>query len=123
MLACTLVLFPGLVMYRLLWPKSAQPDYSDEKYDGRRGVEDCDLAFRLSQQGIKIHLLRSAEAIHYPHEKDKEKRKMEGYENCKYFNRKFSTMETQLYLDFYLDDKDFTDINQISMEMKSELSA
>lgn len=95
----------------------------DEKYDGRWGVEDSDLAFRLMQQGIKIHLLRSAEAIHYPHEKDKEERKKQGYENCRYFNRKFNTMETQIFLDSYLADTNFTDINKISIEMVSGTNA
>jgi glycosyltransferase involved in cell wall biosynthesis len=89
----------------------------DSKYDGRWGMEDNDLAFRLVQQGIKIHFLRSAQAIHYPHDKNKAERRAEGYHNCEYFNAKYGTLETQLFLDCYLDVSEFTDINRISIEM------
>jgi len=90
----------------------------DEKYDGRWGVEDNDLALRLGQRGIKIHFLRSAEAIHYPHDKNKQERRIEGLPNCSYFNSKFGTVETQLFLDSYLNIIELVDINKISMEMK-----
>jgi glycosyltransferase involved in cell wall biosynthesis len=74
----------------------------DENYDGRWGVEDIDLGFRLNQNGNKIYLLRSAKAIHYPHGKNKKERKLEGYENLKYFHHKFNTFETKVFYERYL---------------------
>lgn len=90
----------------------------DENYDGRWGGEDNDIAIRLVQQGVKLHLLRSAEAIHYPHDKDAEGRQSEGYQNCKYLNDKYGTLETQLLFDHYLDETNFVDINKLSIEIR-----
>ncbi|MBD0254140.1 MAG: glycosyltransferase [Cytophagales bacterium] len=84
----------------------------DEKYDGRWGVEDNDLGYRLHQNGVQICLLREAVSIHYPHGKDKVSRHHEGYENCRYFNNKFPGIETQLFLDHYTS-KELVDINEL----------
>lgn len=86
----------------------------DESYDGRWGMEDQDLGFRLQQNGVKICLLRSASSIHYPHGKDKLKRHLEGYQNCLYFNNKFKTLESQIYLENYRSTT-LVDINEISL--------
>lgn len=75
----------------------------DKNYDGRWGVEDLDLGFRLSQNDRKIFLLTTAMAIHYPHGKNKKERKMEGYENLKYFYAKFNTPETKIFFEKYLE--------------------
>jgi GT2 family glycosyltransferase len=91
----------------------------DEKYDGRWGGEDNDLAYRLMQEGIKIHLLRSAKAIHYPHEKNTAQRNIEGFQNCRYFHSKFRTPETELFLDTYLT-PGFVDINDIFLEIRNK---
>jgi glycosyltransferase involved in cell wall biosynthesis len=88
----------------------------DENFDGRWGIEDNEVAFRLNQNGVKIYFLRSAEAIHYPHEKDKEGRRLEAYQNCLYFNSKFGTKETRLFLEHYMNDREFVDLNRICME-------
>jgi glycosyltransferase involved in cell wall biosynthesis len=88
----------------------------DEQFDGRWGVEDNEIAYRLSQLGVKIYLLRSAEAIHYPHEKDKEGRRAEGYQNCLYFNNKFKSLQTRVVLEHYMNDKEFVDLNKLCME-------
>lgn len=88
----------------------------DDKFDGRWGIEDNEIAFRLNQNGVKIYLLRSAEAIHYPHEKDKEGRRVEAYTNCVYFNDKFKTKETRIFLEHYMNDREFVDVNRICME-------
>jgi glycosyltransferase involved in cell wall biosynthesis len=86
----------------------------DEQYNGRWGCEDNDLGFRLNQSGTGIHLLRSAKSIHYPHYEDFSEKKKQGYLNCLYFNDKFRTAETQLFLDTYMNDI-FTDINIMRM--------
>jgi glycosyltransferase involved in cell wall biosynthesis len=91
----------------------------DESYDGRWGVEDNDLGMRLFQAGIKIHLLRSAKCIHYPHnDENKPDRVLQGRENCQYFHDKFQTYETALFLKHY-GDLEFVDINLISLRQSS----
>lgn len=82
----------------------------DANYDGRWGVEDNDLGFRLLANGCRIRLLLSAEAIHYPHEKNKLERHLQGYLICCYFHNKFVTFETQVFLDHYMDES-FFDVN------------
>lgn len=84
----------------------------DESFDGRWGSEDNDLAYRLHRNGVKISLLRSAEAIHYPHGKDKAERQKEGYLNCAYFHGKFQTIETRLFYETYMNNE-FVDINHL----------
>jgi glycosyltransferase involved in cell wall biosynthesis len=74
----------------------------DENYDCRWGGEDNDLGFRLCRDGVKISVLRSASVIHYPHDK-KQDRIREGYENCRYFDSKFNTFETNLFYERYID--------------------
>lgn len=86
-------------------------NYFDEDYDGKWGVEDNDLGFRLHQKKVKILLLKSAQAIHYPHKKNKSDLHQEGYHNCRYFHDKFQTVTTKLFLDNFLN-KEFTDINK-----------
>ena len=90
----------------------------DEGYDGRWGIEDNDLGYRLHKHGIAIHLLRSAEAMHYPHQKDKEERRLEGLQNCNYFHKKFQTLETSLYLDNYMNSSEFVDINKLILQIR-----
>lgn len=85
----------------------------DENYDGRWGVEDNDLGFRLQQSGVSICLLRTATSIHYPHGKDKDARQLEGYQNCVYFHSKFKTKETELFLDHYVNGGSLPDINEL----------
>jgi glycosyltransferase involved in cell wall biosynthesis len=87
----------------------------DEGYDGRWGVEDNDLGFRLHLYGVNICLLRSALSIHFPHGKDKAERREEGYQNCLYFHNKFNTLETKLFLDHY-NSPSLDDINDISIK-------
>ncbi len=87
----------------------------DEKYNLRWGVEDNDLGFRLHHSGVKLHILREAKSIHYPHSKNKEERHLEGYQNCQYFHEKFNTVETGIFLGTFLL-KELTDINKLSLE-------
>jgi glycosyltransferase involved in cell wall biosynthesis len=90
----------------------------DESYDGKWGIEDVDLGLRLHQNGVQISLLRTAQAIHYPHGKDKIERDKEGYQNSIYFHNKFNTIETKLYLENY---GRLVDINEICQNMVSEV--
>jgi glycosyltransferase involved in cell wall biosynthesis len=92
--------------------------FFDETYDGRWGVEDNDLGYRLHQNGVKLCLLRAATSIHYPHEKNAHDRKLEGYQNSLYFHNKFNTPETKLFLDNFRADS-LVDINSLSLKMYS----
>lgn len=92
----------------------------DENYDLRWGVEDNDLGFRLYHSGVKLHLLREAKSIHYPHSKNKEDRHLEGYKNCQYFHKKFNTLETALFLERFLE-VELADINKLSLEREEKL--
>jgi GT2 family glycosyltransferase len=84
----------------------------DENYDGRWGVEDNDLGFRLHQNGVRISLLRKAQSIHYPHDKNKRERILEGLDNRKYFHQKFNCYPTKLFLECYkLGSTEYIDIN------------
>ena len=75
--------------------------FFDENYDGNWGCEDNDLGYRLHQAKKEIVLCRRAVALHLPHEVDLNRRIQQGTENCRYFNQKFTTPETQLFLDYY----------------------
>lgn len=91
----------------------------DPRFDGRWGVEDNDLGFRLAKAGVKIALLRDAVSIHYPHAKDEETRYRQGYENCIYFHQKHGTLGTQLFLQHYRT-KGFYDINRAMLEISAK---
>ncbi|MBD0258213.1 MAG: glycosyltransferase [Cytophagales bacterium] len=91
----------------------------DEAYDGRWGVEDNDLGYRLYRNGVKICLLRTAQSIHYPHGKDKASRHQEGLENCRYFHGKFPCLETRLFLQSYTS-TELTDINAMCLQMTGQ---
>lgn len=84
----------------------------DERYDGRWGVEDNDLGFRLHRRGIEIHLLRDAQCIHYPHSGEKTEKEKQGLENCRYFYSKYPTVETGIFLQYYGQDGT-VDINDL----------
>ena len=88
----------------------------DESYNGRWGVEDNDLGFRLQAFGVKTYLLRSAQTIHYPHYRSYDDMREQGTKNCAYFHSKFPTPETKLFLDYYMH-PGFLDINQLALEM------
>ena len=75
----------------------------DEGYDGSWGCEDNDLGYRLHKNHIKIKLCRAAESFHYPHQEDADAKVEQGYRNCQYFNSKFDTPETNLFLKHYKD--------------------
>ena len=87
----------------------------DEGYNERWGCEDNDLGFRLSQNGVKITLCRSAEAVHFPHEKNMVQKQAQGYENCKYFHDKFQTEATRIFLENYMQlvSNEAVDINEL----------
>jgi len=87
----------------------------DENYDGRWGMEDFDLGFRLHQAGIRLCLLKSAESIHYPQAKDMTERKQQGFQNCAYFNDKFKTFETDLYYRNY-HQIELVDVNLVCLQ-------
>lgn len=70
----------------------------DENFDGRWGVEDNDLGYRLHISGVKIQVLKTARVIHYPHGKDKLDRVTNAYQNAVYFHAKFKTLATELFL-------------------------
>jgi glycosyltransferase involved in cell wall biosynthesis len=90
----------------------------DENYNGRWGVEDNDLGYRLQQKGIRTYLLRSAQTIHYPHYRSKADMIEQGTKNCIYFHNKFPTRETKLFLEFYMH-PDFLDINKMVLEQRT----
>jgi glycosyltransferase involved in cell wall biosynthesis len=87
----------------------------DENYNGKWGVEDNDLGYRLYNNGVTFSLLREATSVHYPqdHEYGDNVRKLqEGYENCTYFHNKFKSIQTKLFLDYFRDTS-FADINEL----------
>lgn len=92
----------------------------DEQYDGRWGVEDNDLGFRLHKAGVQIHLLRSATCIHYPHNTAKPEKERQGLENCTYFSNKYSTPETKLFLQNYLH-PEYPDVNLLLLKMTDKV--
>lgn len=76
----------------------------DENYDGRWGAEDQDLGYRLHKANKQIVLCRQAAVVHLPLSAESSARAQEGYENCRYFNKKFHTVESQVFLDYYAQD-------------------
>ncbi|MEG4960650.1 MULTISPECIES: glycosyltransferase [unclassified Microcoleus] len=76
----------------------------DENYDGNWGAEDQDLGYRLHLVNKKIVLCRKAAVLHLPSPSDSKAKEKQGYENCKYFNQKFQTFESQLFFDAYAND-------------------
>ena len=93
----------------------------DESYDGKWGVEDNDLGFRLHQAGVRIYLLREAQCIHYPHNTHKPEKERQGRENCSFFYSKFPTVETGIFLKHYGEDA-FVDINILCMQAANRIS-
>lgn len=92
--------------------------FFDEAYDTRWGVEDLDLGYRLHKSGERLVLLRSAQAIHYPHGKNKTERKIEGYENLRYFGQKFDSIEIATFIENYHEESiGLKDLNQIIFEV------
>lgn len=83
----------------------------DKNYDGRWGVEDNDVGYRLQQEGVKLHLLRSAQAIHFPHGKKRKNVQAEGYINCQYFYRKFPSIYIGCFLEHFLETGELPDLN------------
>lgn len=76
----------------------------DERYDGRWSTEDNDLGYRLHHANKKIMLCRDAIALHLPHKLNVRSRLSDVIENCRYFNNKYRTFESQLYFDHYAKD-------------------
>lgn len=76
----------------------------DENYDGNWGAEDQDLGYRLHQANKEIVLCRKAIVLHLPYQSDSNLKAKQAYENCKYFNQKFQTFESQLFFDSYTND-------------------
>jgi glycosyltransferase involved in cell wall biosynthesis len=77
-------------------------DGFDENYDGNWGCEDNDLGYRLQQEHLDLAFCREVQVLHLPHGSNLDLKKLEGYENCKYFHNKFQTAETELFLSYYL---------------------
>lgn len=102
----------------------AQIGLFDESYDTKWGVEDLDLGYRLHQSGERLVLLRSAQAIHYPHGKDKAARKAEGYENLLYFRTKFDSIEVRTFLERYYEESNgLKDLNEMIFETYKSIAA
>lgn len=76
----------------------------DESYDGNWGAEDQDLGYRLHQAKKQIVLCKKAMVLHLPSPSDSNVKAKQAYENCKYFNQKFQTFESQLFFDAYAND-------------------
>jgi glycosyltransferase involved in cell wall biosynthesis len=70
----------------------------DTNYDGRWGMEDIDLGYRLFKKGLGFELARECSAIHYPHENDVESKFREEEVNKKYFAKKFNDDCSKLFL-------------------------
>jgi|GEM_PF-1462191 len=73
----------------------------DEHYDGKWGVEDQDLGYRLHQDGQLIVLCRSATVLHLPLPADRAARERQASENCRYFHQKYQTLQSRVFLDAY----------------------
>ena len=70
----------------------------DPRYDGYWGVEDLDLAYRVYLNSNNFRLNREAVSIHYPHEKDVEKRLKDEMRNKHQFHEKYNSIETKEFL-------------------------
>lgn len=70
----------------------------DTNYDGRWGVEDIDLGFRLFKNGTQFILNRKATAIHYPHGGNLKNKLVEEYQNKVYFHQKNQSIESEILL-------------------------
>ncbi|MGK7958107.1 MAG: glycosyltransferase [Crocosphaera sp.] len=76
----------------------------DEGYDGHWSTEDNDLGYRLHCSHKQILLCRDAIALHLPHKLNVRSRLKDVVENCRYFNNKYKTFESQLYFEHYAQD-------------------
>lgn len=92
----------------------------DEQFDGRWGAEDIDLGYRVYLANIEIRLLRNASCIHYPHNTEKTEKEVQGLENVIYFNSKYRTPETEMYLKCFTD-PDYLNVNEALLQMKSSV--
>ncbi|MEM9719533.1 MAG: glycosyltransferase [Bacteroidota bacterium] len=94
----------------------------DENFDGNWGGEDNDLGYRLHEGGIPIHLCREARVLHLPHTDPSQVGEKNGYKNCRYFHQKYNTPETQLFLDYcvqevshQIQNQDVIDFHELSI--------
>lgn len=60
------------------------------------GAEDIDFGISQLKQGLRFALERSAQSIHYPHEKSEEINRISLLENKAYLHRKYQMEETRL---------------------------
>ncbi|MGM1063814.1 glycosyltransferase family 2 protein [Saccharothrix sp. Mg75] len=63
------------------------------------GGEDLDLAYRLHRDGARFGVLREAESIHYPHDKNHEDNSRAALENYRYIAEKYRTPITRLLVE------------------------
>lgn len=80
----------------------------DEAFNGW-GAEDIDLGYRLHRDGARFVLRRDAGAIHYPHEKDRERNNESAARNYRYMAEKYQSPVIDLLADptvFFFDIND-----------------
>jgi glycosyltransferase involved in cell wall biosynthesis len=70
----------------------------DPGFDGKWGVEDLDMGYRLHKSGARLVLNRAADAVHYPHHKIEAQRYLEEEINKVYFHAKHQSPESALML-------------------------
>ncbi|MBL0743046.1 glycosyltransferase [Chryseolinea lacunae] len=91
----------------------------DENYDYNWGVEDLDLGYRLHANDVSFVVNAAAESIHFPHDREATMKEKFGEEvaNKKYFNGKYNTLATRLFMDCT-----FVELNDKILALQSEPS-
>jgi len=67
----------------------------DSNFDGRWGMEDIDLGYRLYQNKVGFQLCRDAISYHYPHACSRKDMLSQEAVNKRYFLSKFDTVESR----------------------------
>jgi glycosyltransferase involved in cell wall biosynthesis len=70
----------------------------DTAYDGRWGVEDIDLGYRIYKNKVRFVLNRNAASLHYPHFSDTTEKLRQEHHNKLYFHRKHNMPEAEVFL-------------------------
>ena len=69
----------------------------DEGFHGW-GFEDLDLGYRLFCSGVRFSLVRDAQAVHAPHDRDAAGGQRSDFENKRYFHSKFRNRVSEVAL-------------------------
>lgn len=88
----------------------------DDKYK-EWGMEDTNFSYELSENGCNFMLLKNAINYHQIHEKDVNYN-MSLRKNITYFNSKYNTLKTSLFVLLMYSDIEISEVNNIYTELK-----